>query len=290
MPLHLCHRLEANLTYTHLHTAIDTPRRAFLASLHTHRPARRKPKHTVFMSILSRLPILGILIVTTFLFTACNSTARLLDANTSNLKTARTVAAAFYKTYGEDLGLRDVPFVTVGLDGGQGYSYDIDHNVLFITPFSHIDFDTQKIFAKACANDRGDDVYNDLMFRYFTAHQLMHLFYDKLQLEEVSLYDEEMRINTLTLLFLKQHDLLSTSDKEIHSALSEIEQKLKRRFPQVMDGNESPATMVVDDNAAYWFVTACNMREARFQASMVSSSKQYLEGLRSPILSAGAGQ
>ena len=240
------------------------------------------------MSIISRFLSLGFFAAIVLGLGACNGTARLLETNQGNLRTARTVAAAFYKAYGDQLALRDIPFVTVGMDGGQGYSYDVDHNVLFVTPFSHIDFDTQKIFAKACAPDRGDDVYNDLMFRYFTAHQLMHLYYDELELEEVDIYEEELRINTLSLLFLKEYNLLSANEKEIQTALNTLEQKLKRRFPQVMEGNQSAATLLVDDNSSYWFVTACNLREARLQASLVSSSSQYIQEISSPVLSATA--
>ncbi len=241
------------------------------------------------MSIQLRLPAMGALLFALLLLASCNRPARLLEANAGNLRTARTVAAAFYEFHGEVAGLPDVPFVTVGMDGGQGYSYDEAHNVLFVTPFSHADFDTQRMFAKACQPDRADDVYNDLMFRFFTAHQLMHLYYKAQPLEQVSLFEEEIRIHTLTWIFLRETELLGGA-AELTTSLATLEAQLKRRFPVIRNGSHTAADLVVDDNASYWYVTAVSMCSALSEAGSAPSGEAYLASLPRIRMSAEAGR
>jgi len=208
---------------------------------------------------------------------ACNRPARLLDANANNLRTARTVAAAFHEQYGAETGLPDVPFVTLGMEGGQGYSYDISHNVLFVTPYSQADFDTQKIFAKAAMDDRAGAVYDDVMFRFFTAHQLMHLYYDRQPLAGVSSYREELRVNAMTWLFLEDAGLLGPAHNEVVTTLGELEQRLVRRFPILERRDVSVSDLKVDDNTSYWYVTSVSMLAAREDANSIASVASLVE-------------
>ena len=220
------------------------------------------------------------------LLAACNRPALLLDANADNLRTARQVAAAFYGEYGRTLDLKDEPFVTIGMEGGQGYSYDVAHNVLFVTPFSHADFDTQRIFAKACDGEHAAAAYDGLMFRFFAAHQLMHLVYDELPLAPAGEYEEELRINALTYLFLERHDLLGGNAFDVHLAV--LEEQLAARFPGLASGRYAAATMPVDDNASYWYVTAVNLRTARAAAERTGSPGAYVASLEATEASAAA--
>ena len=221
------------------------------------------------------------------LTSACNHPALLLDANADNLHTARNVAAAFYAQYGKELNLKDEPFVTIGVEGGQGYSYDIAHNVLFVTPFSQADFDTQKIFAKACAEDRAATVYDELMFGFFTAHQLMHLVYDELPLTHVDEYEEELRINTLTWLFLERNKLLPGITEEHLAAYQALSAQLERRFPSLQRGDNA-ATLPVEDNASYWYVTAASLQASYAAAAQVGSPTAYVAALETRTVSVDA--
>ena len=223
------------------------------------------------------------------LVSACNRPALLLDANADNLRAARTVAAAFYEDYGRAAGLRDVPFVTLGFEGGQGYSYDADHNVLFVTPFTHADFDTQKIFGRSTQAGQSALVYDDLMFRFFTAHQLMHLVYERLPVADGSHYEEELRINTLTTLFLQERGLLGGADAELAKTLTRLEKYLRVRFPSVTDGTATAATLTVDDNSSYWYVTANSLATARRRAAIVGTTNNYLASLSGGEASLSAG-
>ena len=116
----------------------------------------------------------------------------------------------------------------MGIEGGPGYSYDESHNVLFITPFSHADFDTQKLFAKAAREQRAGASYDELLFTFFAAHQMMHLVYDRLPLAPTNQYEEEQRINTMTWLFLKEYDLMPVNEMEQLELLNALEATLVR--------------------------------------------------------------
>ena len=237
------------------------------------------------MSQPLRLPALA-LALSCLIATACHRPTLLIDANADDLRTARTVALAFYQQLGTQAGLADVPFITVGVEGGPGYSYDVAHNVLFVTPYSHADFDTQRIFAKACGSQREEPVYDDLMFRFFTAHQLMHLVYDRMSLAEVSQYEEELRINTLTWLFLEENDLLSPGMQELMKVSERLEGDLVDRFPSVTKGVESAQTLTVNDNASYWYVTAVSLMASHADAERFGSSRGYVASLTDSRLSA----
>ena len=218
----------------------------------------------------------------------CNHPKLLLDANAENLRTARTVASAFYRTYGAEVGLADVPFVTVGVEGGPGYSYDVAHNVLFVTPYSHADFDTQKFFARAAADYRGEPVYDELLFRFFVAHQLMHLVYDELALVEVDEYEEERRIHTLAWLFLERQGLTGAVEHELLETCDRLVAQLASRFPSLRGADaQAHRGLLVDDNASYWYVNAHGIREARAEARRVGSEPNYIAELSGSAPSAG---
>ena len=199
-----------------------------------------------------------------------------LAAHAEPLADARAVAQAFYETYGEQLGLPDAPFVTLGVESGPGYAYEPAHNVLFVTPFRDADFDTQRHFARAASDDREAEVYNALMFRFFTAHECLHLLYDRLPMRsDLSDFERETRINVLTWLFLEQHGLLPTNLDEIDATLRALGEDVAGRFPSIRRGEATAATLVVDDNASYWYVTAASIREARAVAAQVEDTKAY---------------
>lgn len=226
-----------------------------------------------------------------FLFTvvACHSPRLLLDENRGNLATARTVAAAFQAEYGRALGQAEAPFVTLGFKGGSGYELDGEHDILFLTPFSHADFDVQRLFHRATDDERGQALYNDLMFRYFTAHQLMHLVYDELPHvageADARSYEQELDIHTMTWLFLQEHDLMPADEREVIAALGSIEAQLARRFPGVGEGVLTPDEIAVDHNDAYWYVTAVSLQAARRRADTAGSQGRYLASLatRGPV-------
>ena len=213
------------------------------------------------------------------LCTACHSPRLLLEEHATDLRQARTVATAFYQDFGQDLGLKDIPFVTVGMEGGSGYSYDVSHNVLFLTPFQHADFDTQRFFGRACGSDCSDATYNSLIFEYFTAHQLMHLLYDRLQLPAVAEYDAELRINVLTWVFLRKHKFADLREGEWLAALSALEAQLVSRFPDIAGNNQMARALAVDNNASYWYVSAVNLQEAYRQAQNFKSERAYITQL-----------
>ena len=213
------------------------------------------------------------------LCTACSSPKLLLEEHTGDLRQARTVATAFYQDFGKDIGLQDIPFVTVGVEGGTGYSYDEAHNVLFITPHEHADFDTQKFFTRASLFDRGAATYNSVMFEFFTAHQLMHLLYDRLPVAPASQYEEELRINVLTWVFLRKHHLSDPHESEWLTTLAALEAQLVTRFPQA-GGNENFArALTVDSNASYWYVTSVALQEAFRLAERYPNERAYVAEL-----------
>lgn len=209
-------------------------------------------------------------------FAACSTPARRLRMHASELAEARTVAQAFYAAYGEQVGLPDAPFVTLGVESGPGYAYEPDHNVLFVTPYRDADFDTQRHFARACRDRRADAVYNEVIFRFFTAHELMHLAYDRLPMrDDLSEYERETRINVLTWLFLRESELMPANVAEVEEALAALQADLASRFPTIRDGEETAATLHMDDNASYWYVTAASMREAAALAREASTPAAY---------------
>ncbi len=224
---------------------------------------------------LFRIALLGLVLFST----ACRSSKVLLAEHATDLREARTVATAFYQDFGKDLGLKDVPFVTVGVEGGTGYSYDEAHNVLFITPFEHTDFDTQKFFARVSQAEQGAATYNSIMFEYFTAHQLMHLLYDKLPLAPVSQYEEELRINVLAWVFLRKHRLSDLNEAQWLAALSGLEQQLVSRFPQSEKSDNIARALTVDNNASYWYVSAVSLQEAFRLAQDYSNERAYVNQL-----------
>lgn len=204
----------------------------------------------------------------------------MLDANANNLSQARKVTNTFYDAYGKELGLKDAPFVTVGVEGGPGYSYDMSHNVLFITPFSHSDFDTQKMFAKAAQDQDAASIYNSILFNFFAAHQMMHLVYDRLPLAPTTQYEEEHRINTLTWLFMKEHDLLSSNDAEQLQLLYNLEAQLVRKFPSILSKKASIDELEVIDNGSYWYVTSVSLQSSKRLADTFSSQRNYVASLQ----------
>lgn len=231
------------------------------------------------MPFTLRLPFLGAAILAVALLTACGSPKLLLDANAENLRNARKVTNKFYEVYGQEIGLKDAPFVTVGLEGGPGYSYDVNHNVLFITPFSHADFDTQKLFAKAARDLRASASYDELLFNFFSAHQMMHLVYDRLPLAPASQFEEELRINTMTWLFLMEYDLITQNEQEHLELLSNLEALLVRRYPSILTKKETAGDLEVLDNGSYWYVTSVSLQASRKLANAMGTQRNYLEGL-----------
>ena len=166
--------------------------------------------------------------------------------------------------------------MTLGVESGAGYAYEPDHNVLFVTPYRDADFDTQRYFARVCERDRAEPVYDSLMFRFFTAHELMHLAYDKLPVRgDLTDFEVETRINVLTWLFLEQADLLPSRAAEQEAALAGLVDELADRFPTVRRGEETAATLLVDDNASYWYVTATSILEARGVARAAGTPTDY---------------
>lgn len=214
-----------------------------------------------------------------FLCSACSGPKLLLEANEANLRQARTVAASFYSVYSEDAKLKDVPFVTVGVEAGTGFTYDRAHNVLFITPHEHADFDTQKFFARASLDGKGKADYSSIMFEFFTAHQLMHLLYDQMRIETSSLYEEELHIHTMTWLFMRRQGLLGQREGQWLPALAALESQLVRRFPEVERNTNIAKAMAVDSNASYWYVTAVGMQESYRMAAAYTSEKAYVAKL-----------
>ncbi len=235
-----------------------------------------------------RLPVLGSAVLALLLLTACGSPKLLLDANADNLRKARTITNTFYDAYGQELGLKDAPFVTVGIEGGPGYSYDVNHNVLFITPFSHADFDTQKLFAKAARDQRAATCYDELLFTFFSAHQMMHLVYDRLPLAPTTQYEEEQRINTMTWLFLKEYDLMSTNEAEQLELLNTLEANLVRRFPSILSEKETAGELEVIDNGSYWYVTAVSLQNSRRLADAMGTQRNYVASLNGRVAEAEA--
>ena len=211
--------------------------------------------------------------------TSCTSPKLLLDDHAGELHRARTVATAFYADFGTELGLRDIPFVTVGVEGGTGYSYDLAHNVLFITPHAHAEFDTQRFFARASAGGDGDATYNALLFEYFTAHQLMHLLYDRLPLAPVPQYEEELRINVLTWVFLRKHGLSTDRPAQWLPTLANLEAQLVARFGEPGSGDRLARALGVDTNASYWYVTAVSIQDAYRRAEAFPTERAFVASL-----------
>ncbi len=240
------------------------------------------------MPFTFRLPVLGTVFLALILLTACGSPKLLLDANADNLRKARTITNTFYDAYGQELGLKDAPFVTVGIEGGPGYSYDESHNVLFITPFSHADFDTQKLFAKAAREQRAGASYDELLFTFFAAHQMMHLVYDRLPLAPTNQYEEEQRINTMTWLFLKEYDLMPVNEMEQLELLNALEANLVRRFPSILNKKSSVADLEVLDNGSYWYVTSVSLQKSRRVADAMGSQRNYVGSLSGRVAEAEA--
>ncbi|MFK8055405.1 MAG: hypothetical protein AB8F78_04710 [Saprospiraceae bacterium] len=240
------------------------------------------------MPFTFRLPVLGAAVLALTLLTACGSPKLLLDANANNLRTARTITNTFYDAYGQELGLKDAPFVTVGVEGGPGYSYDVSHNVLFITPFSHADFDTQKLFSKAARDTRASAIYDELLFNFFTAHQMMHLVYDRLPLAPTTQYEEELRINTMTWLFLKEYDLMPANEAEQAELLSNLEAQLVRRFPSITNEKETASELEVLDNGSYWYVTSVSLQSSRGLADAMGTQRNYAASLNGRVAEAEA--
>jgi len=231
---------------------------------------------------------LGSAILALILLTACGSPKLLLDANAENLREARSITNTFFDAYGQDLGLKDAPFVTVGIEGGPGYSYDVNHNVLFITPFSHADFDTQKLFSKAAREQGASGSYDELLFNFFTAHQMMHLVYDRLPLAPTSEYEEEHRINTMTWLFLKEYDLMSANEAEQIELLNNLEANLVRRFPSILTEKEDVSELEVIDNGSYWYVTSVSLQSSRRLADAMGTQRNYIASLDGQVAEAEA--
>ena len=219
-------------------------------------------------------------LATALLFaTACTSPKLLIDANQANLRQARLVATTFYHDYGKHANLKDVPFVTVGTEGGPGFSYDVPHNVLFVTPYEFADFDTQKFFGRASLQADGKEAYNSLMFEFFTAHQLMHLLYDELPLHAASHYDEEMHINTMTWLYLRTNGLSVDHEAAWLTTLANLEANLGRRFPEASADPSTVRDIEVLSNAAYWYVTAVGMQQAYRKAQDYPTTTDYISEL-----------
>jgi len=235
------------------------------------------------MPFTFKMPVLGSAFLALILLTACGSPKLMLDANADNLRTARSITNTFYNAYGQELGLKDAPFVTVGIEGGPGYSYDMNHNVLFITPFSHADFDTQKLFSKASRELRASANYNSLMFNFFTAHQMLHLVYDRLPLAPTSQYEEELRINTMTWLFLKEYDLMPANEAEQLEVLTTLEAQLAKRFPAIHNGRATAGELEVIDNGSYWFVTSVSLQASRRLADAMGSQRNYVASLNGRV-------
>ena len=235
-----------------------------------------------------RLPILGTAVLAFTLLTACGSPKLLLDANADNLREARTITNTFYEAYGQEIGLKDAPFVTVGIEGGPGYSYDVDHNVLFITPFSHTDFDTQKLFAKSSKDQHAASTYDELLFNFFSAHQMMHLLYDRLPLAPTTQFEEEQRINTMTWLFLKEYDLMPANETEQLELLRNLEAQLVRRFPSILNKKETVGELEVIDNGSYWYVTSVSLQNSRRLAEVMATQRNYIGSLNGRVAEAEA--
>ncbi len=220
--------------------------------------------------------------------TACSSPKVLLENNRDNLRGARTIATAFYESYGAHLDLKDVPFVTAGMEGGPGFSYDTDHNVLFVTPYEYADFDTQKYFGRASASGDGKADYNSLMFDYFTAHQLMHLVYDEAGHSPASHWEEELHIHTMTWLFLGRNGLAEGRDANWLNTLAQVEGRLVSRYPDAALDTNFARALEITNNATYWYVTAVGMREAYELAKPYASEQSYLSQLVTPPAAAQA--
>ena len=228
------------------------------------------------MKLLSLLSIGGLL-----LCTACTAPKLLIEDHTAELRQARTVATAFYQDFGKDVKLKDVPFVTISVDGGSGYSYDQAHNVLFITPFEHADFDTQKFFSRAAPGDTTAQSYNSLLFEFYAAHQLMHLLYDALPLDGVSHYEEELRINVLTLIFLRKHKFSEVAESGWLSVMDALEAQLVSRFPGAGESASFARALDIDNNASFCYVSAVNFQEAHQIAAGFKSERAYVTQLTS---------
>ena len=222
--------------------------------------------------------------------TACSSPKLLIEANRHNLHEARTVATAFYHEHGERARLRDIPFVTVGMEAGPGFSYDVPHNVLFVTPAEYADFDTQKFFTRASLEGSGADAYNSLLFEYFTAHQLMHLLYDELPLHAATHWDEELHINTMTWLFLRRNGLGADEEVSWLTTLANLEADLGRRYPSTADGTTAIGDLVVEDNASYWYVTAVSLQRSYRAAMGYETEGDYITELLLPADEAQAAR
>lgn len=235
------------------------------------------------MTHLTRLSVLLL-----FFGTACTSPKLLLENNRDNLRGARTIATAFYESYGQQVGLKAVPFVTVGTEGGSGFNYDAAHNVLFITPYDFADFDTQKFFGKASEDSDGRAEYNAILFDYFTAHQMMHLVYDEIGLNAASHWEEELHINAMTWLFLKRTGLLQGRDATWLNTLSQVETRLVSRYPDAAPNANFAQALEVTNNATYWYVTAVSMRESYNRTLAHATEKSYISDLVLPPAAAQA--
>ncbi len=232
--------------------------------------------------------LLRLSILCAFFATACSSPKLLLDSNKDNLRGARTVAMAFYESYGSSLGLKDIPFVTAGMEGGSGLVYDASHNVLFVTPYEYADFDTQKYFGRASASGNGKEAYNSIMFDFMAAHQLMHLVYDRTGLNAANHYQEETHINAMTWLFLKRTGFLHDQGDAWLNTLGEIETRLVSRYPDAAADTNFAQALEVTNNATYWYVTAVSVRESYETSKRYASEKSYLSTLVLPSTSAQA--
>lgn len=221
---------------------------------------------------------------------ACGSPKLLIEANQHNLRQARTVATAFYHAHGQRAGLDEIPFVTVGMEAGPGFSYDVAHDVLFVTPHEYADFDTQKFFNRASLEGSGQDAYNSLLFEYFTAHQMMHLLYDELPLHAATHYDEELHINTMTWLFLRRSGLSEGREAAWLTTLANLEADLSRRFPSAVEDEAAIGDITVDDNASYWYVTAVNLQQSYRTAVGYESAGEYITELLMPADEAQAAR
>lgn len=223
-----------------------------------------------------------LLVALAAMVSACGSPKLLIEANQHNLRQARTVATAFYHAHGHRADLDDIPFVTVGMEAGPGFSYDVAHDVLFVTPHEYADFDTQKFFNRASLETSGQDAYNSLVFEYFTAHQMMHLLYDELPVHAASHWEEELHINTMTWLFLRRSGLATDREAAWLTTLANLESNLGRRFPSAVEGATAIGDIPVDDNASYWFVTAASLQESYRAAMGYESEGEYITELLLP--------
>ncbi len=226
------------------------------------------------MLLTTRLAALFLLLSTV----ACHSPSVLLQENRASLAKARVVSQAFHERYGAELGLDAAPLATLGYSGGAGYHFNEEHEVLFLTPISHADFDVQRLFAEVAPEGRDVELYDELMFRYFAAHELMHLVYLDLPgvVEQEFDYHQEMEIHTMTWLFLQEARLLPDDEAEVLGLLANIEGHLARRFPGVMEGTLTLDELPLVDNPTYWFVTAASLQEARRLADAAGSSGRFL--------------